>query len=128
MKFKNFLQKSFYYFLISGVITLLAIIYNYILIEFLKVNLNLTFLTSFFIFGFLSYAGNSIFNFKQKILLKKYFLFMQNILTGLVFTLILANSLDQFSLISNLTIVIISTIFNAVFNFLINLKYTFKFF
>ena len=68
MKFKNFFQKSFYYFLISGVITLLAIIYNYILIEFLKVNLNLTFLTSFFIFGFLSYAGNSIFNFKQKIL------------------------------------------------------------
>lgn len=126
MNSKYLLQKSFFYFLISGVITLLAIIYNYYMIEHLRININITFITSFFIFGFLSYAVNSLINFKQKIIIKKYFLFMQNIAIGLVLTLILANILDKFSFISNLAIVIISTSFNAVFNFLLNLKFTFK--
>lgn len=126
MNLKYLLQKSFFYFLISGVITLIAIIYNYYMIEYLRTNINITFITSFFIFGFLSYAVNSLINFKQKIIIKKYFLFMQNIAIGLVLTLILANILDQFSVISNLVIVIISTSFNAVFNLLLNLKFTFK--
>jgi hypothetical protein len=116
------------YFLLSGIVTILAIIYNFILIDKININLNITFFSSFLIFGFLAYSLNSILNFKQKLSLKKYLLFLQNNLIVLILTLILANILNTNTQLSNLMIVIVSTSFNALLNFLLNLKITFKFF
>ena len=129
---KNFpidlIKVSARYFLLSGIVTILAIIYNFILIDKININLNITFFSSFLIFGFLAYSLNSILNFKQKLTLKKYLLFLQNNLIVLILTLILANILNTNTQLSNLMIVIVSTSFNALLNFLLNLKITFKFF
>jgi hypothetical protein len=68
---KNFpidlIKVSARYFLLSGIVTILAIIYNFVLIDKININLNITFCSSFLIFGFLAYSLNSILNFKQKI-------------------------------------------------------------
>ena len=125
---KDLIKVSAKYFLLSGLVTVFAIIYNYILIDKININLNITFFSSFLIFGFLSYSTNSIFNFKQKLSLKKYLIFLQNNLIVLILTLILANILNIHTQFSNLTIVIVSTLFNALLNFILNLKLTFKFF
>jgi len=109
-------------------VTILAIIYNFILIDKINIDLNVTFFSSFLIFGFLAYSLNSILNFKQKISLKKYLFFLQNNLIALILTLILANTLNINTQLPNLVIVILSTLFNALLNFLLNLKITFKFF
>jgi hypothetical protein len=125
---KDLIKVSTRYFLLTGIVTILAIIYNFILIDKININLNITFCSSFLIFGFLSYSLNSIFNFKQKLSLKKYLLFFQNNLVVLILTLIFANILNINTQLPNLMIVIFSTLFNALLNFLLNLKITFKFF
>ena len=126
--YKDLIKVSARYFLLSGIMTILAIIYNFILIDKIKIDLNITFSSSFLIFSFLSYSLNSILNFKQKISLKKYLFFLQNNLIVLILTLILANTLIINTQLPNLMIVILSTLFNALLNFLLNLKITFKFF
>ena len=126
--YKDLIKVSARYFLLSAIVTILAIIYNFILIDKINIDLNITFFSSFLIFSFLSYSLNSILNFKQKISLKKYLFFLQNNLIILILTLILANTLSINTQLPNLTIVILSTLFNALLNFLLNLKITFKFF
>ncbi len=125
---KDLIKVSARYFLLSVIVTILSIIYSFILIDKINIDLNITFSSSFLIFSFLSYSLNSILNFKQKISLKKYLFFLQNNLIVLILTLILANILNTNTQLSNLMIVIVSTSFNALLNFLLNLKITFKFF
>tara|TARA_A100001035_G_scaffold269417_1_gene255404 strand:- start:623 stop:1030 length:408 start_codon:yes stop_codon:yes gene_type:complete len=126
--FKKFFKVSLLYLCISSLITLVAIIYNYFLIDELNINLNITFITSLFIFGFLSYALNAKYNFEQKITFKNYIIFIQNLILSLILTLIVGNLLNYFTNISNFYLVSILTILNAFLNFVLNLKYTFKYF
>tara|TARA_Y100000816_G_scaffold148532_1_gene105494 strand:- start:5211 stop:5618 length:408 start_codon:yes stop_codon:yes gene_type:complete len=126
--FKKFFKKSFVYLLISSLITLIAIFYNYFLIDKLNINLNITFLTSLFIFGFMSYALNAKYNFDQTITFKNYIIFIQNLVVSLIITLIVGNLFNYFTSVSNFYLVIILTILNAFLNFVLNLKYTFKYF
>ena len=125
---KKFFKVSLLYLCISSLITLVAIIYNYFLIDKLNINLNITYITSLFIFGFLSYALNAKYNFEQKITFKNYTIFIQNLILSLILTLIVGNLLNYFTNISNFYLVSILTILNAFLNFVLNLKYTFKYF
>lgn len=125
---KKFFKISLLYLCISSLITLVAIIYNYFLIDKLNINLNITYITSLFIFGFLSYALNAKYNFEQKITFKNYTIFIQNLILSLILTLIVGNLLNYFTNISNFYLVSILTILNAFLNFVLNLKYTFKYF
>ncbi len=124
--FQKYIKISINYFIISGIVTILAIIYNYVLIDKLYINLNLTFLSSFLIFGFLSYFFNAKLNFKQKTSTKKFFVFLQNNAFALILTLILANLIVKFELLSNFYMVCVITFFNATLNFLLNINTTFK--
>lgn len=126
--FKKFFKVSLLYLCISSLITLVAIFYNYFLIDKLNINLNITYITSLFIFGFLSYALNAKYNFEQKITFKNYIIFIQNLILSLILTLIVGNLLNYFTNISNFYLVSILTILNAFLNFVLNLKYTFKYF
>ena len=71
MDVKNFIKKYFkvslLYLFISSLITLIAIFFNYFLIDKLNINLNITYIASLFIFGFMSYALNAKYNFDQTI-------------------------------------------------------------
>ena len=125
---KNFFKVSLLYLCISSLITLVAIFYNYFLIVKLNINLNITYITSLFIFGFLSYALNAKYNFEQKITFKNYIIFIQNLILSLILTLIVGNLLNYFTNISNFYLISILTILNAFLNFVLNLKYTFKYF
>ena len=124
--FKKYIKISINCFIISGLITFLALIYNYVLIDKLYVNLNLTFLSSFLLFGFFSYFLNAKLNFKQKTSIKKLFTFLQNNAFALILTLVLANLIVKFELLSNFYMVCATTFFNATLNFLLNLNSTFK--
>lgn len=124
--FKKYIKISINYFIISGLITFLALIYNYVLIDKLYINLNLTFLSSFLLFGFFSYFFNAKLNFKQKTSIKKFFTFLQNNAFALILTLVLANLIVKFELLSNFYMVCATTFFNATLNFLLNLNTTFK--
>lgn len=124
---KKFFKISIIYFFIALMITMLAMVYNYFLIDKLNINLNLTYISSLLLFGFFSYALNSKYNFKQKISFKGYFSFILNLTLSLFFTLILANLLYYFTEISNFYLVGIITLFNAFLNFVLNLKFTFKY-
>ena len=124
--FKKYIKISINYFIISGLITFLALIYNYVLIDKLYINLNLTFLSSFLLFGFFSYFFNAKLNFKQKTSIKKFFTFLQNNAFALILTLVLANLIVKFELLSNFYMVCVTTFFNATLNFLLNLNTTFK--
>ena len=126
--FKKFFKKSFVYLLISSLITLIAIFYNYFLIDKLNINLNITYITSLFIFGFLSYTLNAKYNFEQKITFRNYVIFIQNLILSLILTLIVGNLLNYFTNIPNFYLVCILTILNAFLNFVLNLKYTFRYF
>ena len=132
MAVKNFIKKYFkvslLYLFISAVITLIAIFYNYYLIDKLNTNLNIAFITSFFIFGFMSYALNAKYNFDQTITFKNYFIYIQNLVLALITTLIIGNLLSYFTSVPNFYLVGILTILNAFLNFLLNLKFTFKYF
>lgn len=126
--FKKFFKVSFVYLFISSFITLIAIFFNYFLIDKLNINLNITYITSLFIFGFMSYALNAKYNFNQTITFKNYIIFIQNLVLSLIITLIIGNLLNYFTSISNFYLVSILTILNAFLNFVLNLKYTFKYF
>lgn len=132
MDAKNFIKKYFktslLYLCISTLISLVAIFYNYFLIDRLNINLNITYITSLFMFGFLSYALNAKYNFEQKITFKSYIIFIQNLILSLILTLIVGNLLNYYTNISNFYLVSILTILNAFLNFVLNLKYTFKYF
>jgi hypothetical protein len=132
MDAKNFIKKYFktslLYLCISSLITLVTIFHNYFLIDKLNINLNITYITSLFIFGFLSYALNAKYNFEQKITFKSYIIFIQNLILSLILTLIAGNLLNFYTNISNFYLVSILTILNAFLNFVLNLKYTFKYF
>lgn len=125
---KKFFKVSLLYLCISSLITLVAIFYNYFLIDKLNINLNITYITSFFMFGFLSYALNAKYNFEQKITFKSYIIFIRNLILSLILTLIVGNLLNYYTNISNFYLVSILTILNAFLNFVLNLKYTFKYF
>ena len=125
---KKFFKVSLLYLCISSLITLVAIFYNYFLIDKLNINLNITYITSLFMFGFLSYALNAKYNFEQKITFKSYIIFIQNLILSLILTLIAGNLLNFYTNISNFYLVCILTIRNAFLNFVLNLKYTFKYF
>lgn len=125
---KKFFKVSLLYLCISSLITLVAIFYNYFLIDKLNINLNITYITSLFMFGFLSYALNAKYNFEQKITFKSYIIFIQNLILSLILTLIAGNLLNFYTNISNFYLVCILTILNAFLNFVLNLKYTFKYF
>ena len=125
---KKHIKTSLTYFVLSGLVTFFALIYNFILIDKLKININFTYISTFIIFGFFAYSLNSKLNFKQKLSLKNYYLYLQNIFFSLVITLILGNFLDLFTNINNLLLVCILTVFNSVLNFVLNLKFTFKYF
>tara|TARA_B100001057_G_C22839579_1_gene946540 strand:+ start:131 stop:538 length:408 start_codon:yes stop_codon:yes gene_type:complete len=126
--FKKIFKKSFVYIFISSLITLIAIFYNYFLIDKLNINLNITFLTSLFIFGFMSYALNAKYNFDQTITFKNYIIFIQNLVLSLIITLIIGNLFNYFTSVSNFYLVITLTIINGFLNLVLNLKYTFKYF
>ncbi len=126
--FKKFFKVSLVYFCISILITFVAIFYNYFLIDKLNINLNITYITSLFIFGFLSYTLNAKYNFEQKITFRNYVIFIQNLILSLILTLIVGNLLNYFTNIPNFYLVCILTILNAFLNFVLNLKYTFRYF
>ena len=126
--FKKFFKVSLVYLFISSFITLIAIFYNFFLIDKLNINLNITYITLTFYFWFMSYALNAKYNFDQTITFKNYIIFIQNLVLSLIITLIIGNLLNYFTSISNFYLVSILTILNAFLNFVLNLKYTFKYF
>lgn len=125
---RGFLKVSILYFIIAVLIIILATIYNFIMIDKFKININLVYVSSLFIFGFFSYILNAKFNFNQKISVKDYFIFIQNLIFSLIVSLIVGNYLKYFTDISNLYLVCIVTILNSILNYVLNLKRTFKYF
>ena len=50
---KKHIKTSLTYFVLSGLVTFFALIYNFILIDKLKININFTYISTFIIFWFL---------------------------------------------------------------------------
>lgn len=125
---RSFFKISIFYFIIAIFIIISATIYNFILIDKFKININLVYFSSLFIFGFVSYALNARFNFDQKLSFKNYFIFIQNLIFSLVASLLVGNYLKYFTDTSNLYLICIVTVLNSFLNYALNLRRTFKYF